>query len=84
MNDEIKEILECLSLIARNEYVPDELLNDEMCRQLLNYITNLQEENEKLNKVANERMQTILEIEDNTLQVILDLKEIVMIKVLVE
>lgn len=44
MKDEIKEILECLSLITRNEYVSDELLNDEMCQQLLDYITNLQED----------------------------------------
>lgn len=54
MKDEIKEILECLSLITRNEYVSDELLNDEMCQQLLDYITNLQKENERLKEIINQ------------------------------
>ena len=60
MKDEIKEILECLSLIARNEYVPDELFNDEMCQQLLYYIINLQEENERLTRNVVSYDETLL------------------------
>lgn len=43
MKDEIKEILESLDKIAKGSYYPEDLLYYENCKQLLDYITNLQE-----------------------------------------
>ena len=50
MSDELKEILESLDKIAKAEYYPEDLLTYKECQLLLNYITNLQEENEELKK----------------------------------
>ena len=48
MNDEIKEILEEIKDYSEHEYLPPccELTNED-CKILLNYITNLQQCNEK-------------------------------------
>lgn len=55
MTEEIKEILESLNKIAKTEYYPEDLLTYKECEILLNYITNLQKENEKL-KEENKRI----------------------------
>ena len=56
MNDEIKEILESLDKIAKAEYYPEDLLTYKECQLLLDYITNLQEENERLSVELNQNM----------------------------
>jgi UDP-N-acetylglucosamine pyrophosphorylase len=53
MKDEIKEILDLLKYcVEKNEYL--EVPNMKEWKPLIDYITNLQEENEKLNKILNE------------------------------
>ena len=52
MNDEIKEILESLDKIAKAEYYPEDLLTYKECQLLLDYITNLQEENQRLKNLC--------------------------------
>ena len=56
MNDEIKEILESLDKIAKAEYYPEDLLTYKGCQLLLDYITNLQEENKEL-KIKNDILE---------------------------
>lgn len=46
MTEEIKEILGSLNKIAKAELFPEDLLTYKECDILLNYITNLQKENE--------------------------------------
>lgn len=48
MSKEVKEILENLDKIAKAEYYPEDLLTYKECQLLLDFITNLQEENERL------------------------------------
>lgn len=64
MNDEIKEILDSLDKIAKAEYYPEDLLTYKECQLLLDYITNLQEENERLKKenkkLSNDLAEAIL------------------------
>ena len=50
MSDDIKEIVESLDKIANQEYYAEDLLYYENCKKLLDYITNLQEENDRLRK----------------------------------
>ena len=53
MKDEIKEILETLKYcVEKNEYL--EISNMKEWKPLLDYITNLQEENERLNNIISE------------------------------
>ena len=73
MKDEIKEILDRLERIDHKEYIAFEFADnatfDEMARcfeerkKMANYITNLQEENERLNKI-------ILKVSNNILGMI--------------
>lgn len=56
MNDEIKRILNDLDKIAKGEYYPEDLLTYKECQLLLDYITNLQEENEEL-KIKNDILE---------------------------
>ena len=66
MNKEIKEILDFLEGIVNEKYAmpsEQELLNEKEIKILLDYITNLQEENEKLyiqlEDKANEQIKTM-------------------------
>ena len=51
MNKEIKEILEHLKRIANQETLPPEISEDE-AREILDYITNLQEQNDFARKLT--------------------------------
>lgn len=62
MNDEIKEILEQLDIVV-NKLLPMLILAPEYTKTLLEYITNLQEENEVLKE---QKKEAIEYIEDNT------------------
>ena len=53
MKNEIKEILESLDKISKAEYYPEDLLTYKECHLLLDYITNLQEENKKFKNWIN-------------------------------
>lgn len=48
MTEEIKEILDNLELVSKKQYGVEELFDDDMIGILYNYITNLQQENERL------------------------------------
>lgn len=80
MNNEIKEILDKLKFVIDNPTLEDEVgdeqvaiinyteLNAEESKQLLDYITNLREENEDLreeNKEAHDFDETMKDIKDN-------------------
>ena len=52
MKDEIKEILEDLKEHSHSKYVAPLELIDIECQLLLDYITNLQEENERLKEIV--------------------------------
>jgi hypothetical protein len=60
MNNEIKEILDSLNKIANAEYYPEDLLTYRECKQLLDCIISLQQENEKLNNRINKCAEEIL------------------------
>ena len=49
MNNEIKEILECMNKVSFHQQ--GMALETKQCKVLLDYITNLQEENERLNLI---------------------------------
>ena len=60
MNDEVKEILDSLNKIANVEYYPEDLLTYKECKQLLDYITNLQYKYEnQIHRYMNLKEQTI-------------------------
>lgn len=54
MTEEIEEILKGLHKIADSKCYADDVLYDENCQILLDYITSLQKENESLNNIINE------------------------------
>lgn len=61
MNNEIKEILECMKEIADCTFTTDTFeLNFEDTKILLDYITNLQQENERLKEIINDDMTVYL------------------------
>lgn len=74
MSDEIKEILDRLERIDHKEYIAFEFADsatfDEMAKcfeerkKLADYITNLQQENDRLNNIINE-LEKVLEFEKN-------------------
>ena len=66
MNNEIKEILDNLNKIANAEYYPEDLLTYRECKQLLDYIIGLRQENEKLNnRIDNCAEEILKEINKN-------------------
>ena len=64
MSDEIKEILDnvkkCCDITKDQSFT---VYQRQDILAILDYITNLQEENEQLEKIADSRMNTILDIE---------------------
>lgn len=69
MNDEIKEIDRIIINVKRKlQFSPDrrfvELFNKEDIQQLLDYITNLQEENERLKELVNPKTQIFIDTQD--------------------
>ena len=53
MKDEIKQMIDNLKFISKQESATIEI-NQNGCKVILDYITNLQEENERLNNIINE------------------------------
>ena len=53
MSDEIKELLEHIEILDNTDYI----LHSEKAKALLDYITNLEQENEKLKVIAEEHKQ---------------------------
>jgi hypothetical protein len=55
MNNEIKELLEHIEILDNTDYI----LHSDKAKALLDYITNLQEENKRLNNIINELEKVI-------------------------
>lgn len=54
MNDEIKEIIDMFTKYKDDWYSCEYKLKPKQCVAVLDYITNLQQENERLNNIINE------------------------------
>lgn len=71
MNDEIKEILNRLEKIGFYTSVPKELaymttnITPQECKTILDYITNLQQENERLKEQVSEYQDEIFARDNN-------------------
>ena len=67
MNNDIKEILDMFTKYKDNWYSVEYILKPKQCVMLLEYITNLQEENERLNNIIEEKkIPEKLKIEQDT------------------
>lgn len=64
MNDEIKEIINDLQRVADRKCYPEDILCGSIAQEWVDYITNLQAENEKLkNELETQNLDMGLEIE---------------------
>ena len=64
MNDEIKEILEELNKFPYGKFYGLKQEQANQIKMLLDYITNLQEENERLKELVNPKTQIFIDTED--------------------
>ena len=59
MKDEIKEILNGLNVVIKHGGSVE--INSKECKKIIDYITNLQQENERLNNVIDKAIEYIKE-----------------------